>query len=122
MSARELHHVAVRNLASIAKERAVVRAFGEIFMVTAGGDFEASFVLIDQFWDDDEWYGGLAPNGFVVAIPSRDLLLFTDAGSVEAIQLLQAQTEREIKRGVDHPLTAQLFRRVDRGWKPLAMQ
>ena len=58
----------------------------------------------------------LASNGFVAAIPARDILAFCDANSAEGIAELRQLIER-IKDG-DHKLSQQLFRRTDDDWLP----
>ncbi|MBO9658443.1 MAG: DUF1444 family protein, partial [Chitinophagaceae bacterium] len=55
------------------------------YMLTAGGMFELSLILLPGIWDP----GQMPVNGdFVIAIPNRDMLLITgsnDAGSLEKI-------------------------------------
>jgi hypothetical protein len=79
-----------------------------VFAVLFGGNFEASLVLIDPLWD--EHLAHLAPNGYVIAIPNRDILAFCDARCLAGIETLRGMIE--IAQGGDHPITTTLYRRV----------
>lgn len=116
MSTEELHATAVKNLGALAVERVEVRAYGNIYAVLMGGNFEASLVLLDEFWT--EWCSHLAPNGYVAAFPARDILAFGDSSSAEVINELN-QVCRRSGDDVDHPLTNTLYRRVGCSWSPL---
>lgn len=74
LTPEQLHAQAIENLAALAETCAEVREFGNIYAVLMGGNFEASVILVNQFWS--EWYAQLAPNGFVAAFPARDILAF----------------------------------------------
>ncbi len=114
-----LHQGAVMNLASLLREKgANVQPYGDIFAVLFGGILESSLLLIDAFWD--EVLSNLAPNGFVVAIPNRDVLAFCDAGSDPGIDQLRQLVHRV--QGGDHPITRNLYRRDQstRSWHPYA--
>lgn len=116
MSVDELHASAVKNLAVLAEGQVEVRSYGNIYAVLMGGNFEASLVLLEEFWA--EWCSHLAPNGYVVAIPARDMLAFGDASSSEAIDELNQVCQR-IAGEADHPLTNTLYRREGSTWTPL---
>jgi len=111
----ELHAQAVANLTALAEKRAEVRPYGNIYAVLMGGDFEASIILVDEFWS--EWYAQLAPDGFLAAFPARDLLAFGNA-SPAVITELNEVLERA-NNDVDHPLNSNIFRRVGSAWVPL---
>lgn len=53
----------------------------------------------------------------VAALPGRDLLLFTGADDVEGLKKLRSVSADLLEKGVDHPLTQQLFLRHDGGWR-----
>lgn len=118
LSIDELHTAAIDNLRAFAETNAEVRQHGAIYAVLAGGNFEASMLLVNDFWAS--WYKHLAPNGFAVAFPARDLLAFGDLGSQQAIADLHALCLRAITNQVDHPLTTNLYRSTDQGWRVLA--
>lgn len=116
MFIEEMDAFAMRNLARFAYEEAEVRQYGNLFVVMCGGNFEASLLLCDQFWGT--WYSELAPNGFVAAFPYRDILAFGDANNAAVMPELNALCGRN--QGGEHPLTTELFRRVDGTWQPIA--
>ncbi|MEO5934452.1 MAG: DUF1444 family protein [Duganella sp.] len=113
MSIEELDENAKGNLARFAYENAEVRQYGNIFAVLCGGNFEASLLLCDQFWAT--WYSELAPNGFIAAFPYRDILAFGDANNASVIPELEALCGRA--QGGDHPLSTELYRRVNGTWQ-----
>lgn len=116
MDEDDLHEQAMLNLANVASSRAEVRKFGNIYMVLAGGCFEASFLLCEEFWAT--WYEDLAPNGFVAAFPARDVLAFGDSDRPETFAELRALCA-ETGGNVVYPLTSTLYRRVDKTWEPM---
>ena len=113
LSIEELDESAMGNLAQFAYEKAEVRQYGNIFAVLCGGNFEASLLLCDQFWDT--WYSELAPNGFVAAFPYRDVMAFGDANNASVMPELQALCGRV--QGGDHPLSTKLYRRINGIWQ-----
>lgn len=116
LTPEQLHDHALANLSALAETRAEVHQYGNIYTVLMGGNFEASVILVNQFWT--EWYAELAPNGFVVAFPARDILAFGDASSAAALKELVMVCDRA-KGQVDHPLSQSLFHRAGTSWEPL---
>jgi uncharacterized protein YtpQ (UPF0354 family) len=69
----ELRALAVDNLRRILP-KIEVRGDGKVFVVSAGGDYEASLLLLDEIWSG----GQIKVDGdIVVAVPARDVLLVT---------------------------------------------
>lgn len=119
MTEAVLHQNAINNLATLlAKNGAKVQRYGDTFAVFFGGNFEASLMLIDALWDKD--LAHLAPNGFIIAVPNRDILAFCDAKSTAGVEQLRQVISRV--EGGDHPITPTLYRRdqVTRTWRPYA--
>ena len=116
ISPQQLHRIGLRNLAALAQERAEVRAHGELFAVLLDGHFEASLLLLDEFWS--QWYAQLLPNGAVAALPARDVLAFTDAANTTGIEQLHQLCER-LQGDVSHRLTSTLYRRHHSTWEAL---
>lgn len=116
ISPQALHLIGLRNLAALAEERAEVRAHGELFAVLMDGHFEASLLLLDEFWS--QWYAQLLPNGAVAALPARDVLAFTDAANTIGIVQLHQLCER-LQGDVSHRLTSTLYRRSHLTWEAL---
>jgi uncharacterized protein YtpQ (UPF0354 family) len=114
----ELHRHAVENLAILVDaDAAKIHPCGEAFLIF-GGNFEASLILLDALWD--EHLNHLAPNGFIIAIPNRDVLAFCDAESSSGVEELRQIITRV--EGEDHPITSTLYRRdaATRTWRPYA--
>lgn len=116
ISPQALHLIGLRNLAALAEERADVRAHGELFAVLLDGHFEASLLLLDEFWS--QWYAQLLPNGAIAALPARDVLAFTDAANTTGIAQLHQLCER-LLGDISHPLTSTLYRRNHFTWEAL---
>jgi uncharacterized protein YtpQ (UPF0354 family) len=76
-----------------------------LYMIVAGGDYEASLVLIDSIWADmkKEVRGDV-----VVAMPSRDLLLVTGSQDSRGIEKVKAMVEDSFANGA-YRLTKKLF-------------
>ena len=80
------------------------------------GHFEASLMLLDDLWD--EALASYAPNGFIVALPARDVLAFCDAKSDAGIAQLHDMVKRITAKG-DHPISQNLYRRQSGTWHRL---
>jgi hypothetical protein len=117
MALDALHAVALANLAAAARARSEIHRYGHIHAVLVGGDLEASLLLCDAFWDD--WHAGLAPGGFVAAVPGRDVLAFGDASSAIAVHELEDLCTR-MEPALDEPITDRLLRRMGGRWVALS--
>lgn len=117
LAAADLHQGAVANLAALLERNgAKVQPYGHGFAVFFGGNLEASLILVNALWD--KHLAHLAPNGFIAAIPARDVLAFCDAQSEAGIGELRQITTRV--EGGDHSITSTLYRRGPsaRTWMP----
>lgn len=75
---------------------------GYIIMVTAGGNFEAAIILIENFWEQiHQIFGG----NVIVGIPARDLLFICKENNTEAREKLK----EIIKSYFDNPDTQGLL-------------
>ncbi|RDS81351.1 DUF1444 family protein [Dyella psychrodurans] len=115
ITSEELHSKAIYNLAAMAQTKVKVQPYGNIYAVLMGGNFEASLVLFDGFWVQS--CAHLAPNGFIAALPARDILAFTDAANAQGIEELHQLCAR-VGSTNDHPLTTQLYSYVSGVWQP----
>jgi len=113
---RELRDLAIRNLVA---RLPPVELHGDApaFMVTCGGNFEASLLLLDDFWSQMQEH---VPGRIVAAVPARDLLFVSGEDWPRAREFLNAAVSKNLERGdLDHPLSAQLLVREEgiwRGW------
>jgi uncharacterized protein YtpQ (UPF0354 family) len=82
-----------------------------ISMLTAGGDYIPSLLLFDEIWNGDK----LEVQGeIVIAIPTRDVLLFTGSNNKEGVKKLRELAKKAHADG-PYSLTGHLF--VYRGGK-----
>jgi uncharacterized protein YtpQ (UPF0354 family) len=109
----ELHTTALNNLFAFMQERTRVQQHGEIFALFLDGNFEASLLLVDQLWDESLL--GYVLNGFVVAVPARDVLAFADAKSHSGIEELR-RVVRRLFPGGDHLVSPDLYNRKSGRW------
>jgi uncharacterized protein YtpQ (UPF0354 family) len=73
----ELRALAIENLKRILP-KVEMRGDGEVYVMSAGGDYDASLLLIDDIWSG----GQVKVNGdIVVALPARDVLVVTGSRS-----------------------------------------
>ncbi|WP_289056009.1 DUF1444 family protein [uncultured Carboxylicivirga sp.] len=81
------------------------------YMITAGGDYEASLILMDNIWTKDNF----PVNGdFVIGIPNRDLLLVTGSNETTEINRLKEVLRNSYETG-NHQVSPHLFiRKGDR--------
>jgi uncharacterized protein YtpQ (UPF0354 family) len=76
-----------------------------LYMITAGGDYEASLLVLDSIWGG----GQMDVSGdVVVAVPTRDLLLVTGTQNEQGIAIVR-QKVREASTGGSYRLTQKLF-------------
>jgi uncharacterized protein YtpQ (UPF0354 family) len=74
-------------------------------MITAGGDYEASLLVLDSIWSG----GQMDVSGeAVVAVPTRDLLLVTGSQNPQGIEKVR-QMVKEASDGGSYRLTQKLF-------------
>lgn len=116
LSEEELNRIAISNLEGLENNKEIqVVKYENIFAVLWDGNFEASLLLLDRFWEND--YAFLVPNGAVAALPSRDVLAFCDANSSVGIQELREVISRTDE--ADHLISKNLYRRKheNAGWE-----
>jgi len=94
LSRGELRPLAIRNLLSILP-KIELHGQGGLYMMTAGGDYEASLILADRIWDGGEVK---VDGDVVVAIPARDVLLICgsrDSPAIAKVREIAARTAKE---------------------------
>jgi uncharacterized protein YtpQ (UPF0354 family) len=76
-----------------------------LYMITAGGDYEAGLLLLDSIWSG----GQMDVKGdVVVAIPTRDLLMVTGSQNPQGLEKMR-QMVQEASTGGSYRLTQKLF-------------
>jgi uncharacterized protein YtpQ (UPF0354 family) len=117
MTEAELERLGIANLAALLGQKgADVRPYQNIFAVFFDGNFEASLILLNDLWNEELVH--FVPNGFVAAIPCRDILAFCDEENASGILELRQLIQR-VENG-DHPISSILYRRHGSVWTPYA--
>lgn len=100
----DLRARAIFNLKQILPKILLRQHDDEVAVITAGGNYEPSLLLIDEIWSR----GQIKVDGdIVVAVPARDSLLITGSNSRKGLETLRAMADRL----ADGPyrLTSKLF-------------
>lgn len=117
MSSDDLLESAISNLENIRKNEIEVRRHDGILMFSGNGNLEASLLLIPELWDIG--LESFCPNGYVAAVPARDVLAVCDRNDSESIKELLEIIER-VWPEADHLLSKSLFVRENGKWLPYA--
>jgi uncharacterized protein YtpQ (UPF0354 family) len=100
----ELRALACENLKRLLP-KIECRGTNSLYIITAGGSYEASLLLLDSMWRG----GQIDVQGdVVVAIPTRDLLLVTGSGYPQGIDKVRRMV-KEASSGGAYKLTSKLF-------------
>jgi uncharacterized protein YtpQ (UPF0354 family) len=110
----ELRSLALTNLRNILPETEQ-HGDGPWYWLTAGGDYTASLLLFDDLWSELQ---ESVEGDIVVAVPARDVVLFTGSRSRQGIEMVR-QKAREIVEGGDHVISQTLLRRIAGKWSVL---
>lgn len=78
----QLKERAIANLERLTGEFEVMGGDG-IYLISAGGDYEASLLLVSDLWDREQMP---VEGDFIAAIPARDLLIVTGSENPEGIR------------------------------------
>jgi uncharacterized protein YtpQ (UPF0354 family) len=107
----KLKNLAINNLRRILPP---VEQHGEgpAYMLTAGGDYVASLLLFDELWAELKQQ---ISGDVLAAVPSRDVLLFTDSHSNEGIKQVKASIARVMESG-GYLISDTILRRTADGW------
>jgi hypothetical protein len=106
-----LHALAVRNLPGRVGQ---IQLLGSAprFMITAGGNLEATLLLHPTLWESLAEH---LPGAPMAAVPARDLLFVTGADSEEGRAFLKQSAEKELE-DKRYALSRQVFTRRDGAW------
>ncbi|MEM6805153.1 MAG: DUF1444 family protein, partial [Bacteroidota bacterium] len=91
----DLREMSIQNLQNILPE--VNRNGSEgTYMLTAGGDYEASLILLQGIWDK----ASIPVEGkFVIGIPNRDVLFVTGSANEEMVAEIQKYSQESYQSG-----------------------
>jgi uncharacterized protein YtpQ (UPF0354 family) len=87
----ELPELAISNLRKRLPPELSTRGDGRSFVFTAGGNIEASLVLVPEIWDD---LAAQLPGDIVACVVARDVCLVTATGIPDGTQSLVAARDR----------------------------
>jgi uncharacterized protein YtpQ (UPF0354 family) len=112
VSDEELHERAMWNLRALKVE---VRAHkrDRIFMLTAGGNYEATLLLLPEVWES---VSSMVSGRIVAAVPARDVLYITGDADIEDLACLRRWTSQAIEK-VDKPLSRIFIRWTGTEWE-----
>ena len=79
---------------------------GPVSMLTAGGNYEASLLLVKDFWAGDKVQ---VVGEIVVAVPSRDVVLITGSANPEGLMQLKKLAQASRPARASFQLTQTLF-------------
>jgi uncharacterized protein YtpQ (UPF0354 family) len=92
--------------------------YGNVFTFLMDGDFEASIMLLDEFWDGE--FRKFVTGKYAAAIPARDVLAFCDADSTAGIAELQEVINR-VWPTDNHLVSNKIYVRQPTGWQVLPL-
>jgi uncharacterized protein YtpQ (UPF0354 family) len=111
---RGLHEFALINLARLASEKLRLMPLANSQGLLLDGQFEASLLLQDDLWDES--LASYAPNGFIAAAPTRDVLAFCDSKSEQGIRELTELAQCTYNNG-QHRISPALLERINGEWR-----
>ena len=117
LTVSELHEHAVRNLVDRINEHMLIISLDHgLKALELDGEFEASLLLVPSLWGST--LAEFTTSTYLVAIPTRDTLLFTDAATAGALEHLREAVSK-LEPTEEPPLTDTIFRLNSDGWAPV---
>ena len=115
LTVEEIHSIALRNLPSRVPK---IELHGQAprHMIIAGGNFEATLLLLDSMWEQFEQE---MPGELLAVVPARDLLYVSASGWDEAKTFLREASNRYLPEE-RHALSKCIFVRRNGQWMPYA--
>jgi uncharacterized protein YtpQ (UPF0354 family) len=86
---------------------------GPAYMLTAGADYVASLLLFEDLWAELKQQ---VTGDILAAVPTRDVLLFTDSDSSEGVRQMKTSIDNVMEAGGYH-ISSTILRLTDDGWK-----
>ncbi|PGE94311.1 hypothetical protein COF51_25010 [Bacillus pseudomycoides] len=108
----QLVEIGINNLYKLAdeKELRVHRLSEGCFALILDGNFEASLIVLDDLWEHS--LKEFVSNGYAVAIPARDILVFCDCNASNGIEKMRGIIEKVWEDG-DHLLIDKILVRSE---------
>ncbi len=111
LDVNEVRDLAVSNLAAKSDDY-IVHTMEQIYFLELDGMYESSALLLDEFWTKVESQIGGAP---VVAIPTRDIVIFAPANDPLGIELVR-MVAQQIEEETGYPISKSLLIRQGGSW------
>jgi len=108
-----LRELSLTNLARKMK-RPEIQSSGHLRRVVVGDNLDACTLLLPDIWTEA---AKALPKGLVAMVPSRDMVLFCDASSVEARRAMTEAASTEFAVAATHALSLNMLRWKDGGWE-----
>lgn len=114
----QLLEIGVDNLYKLADEKELrVHTLSEgCFALILDGSFEASLIVLEDLWDYS--LKEFVSNGYAVAIPAKDILVFCDCNASNGIAKMKGIIEKVWEDG-DHLLIDKILVRSEGKWSYL---
>lgn len=114
LSPEDMRRIALSNLADRLPK---VQRLGEgpLYMLAAGGTFESSLLLLPGVWEEQQ---EAVDGRLLVAVPSRELLLFTGENSQDAVRHMR-RTVANILSGGNYLISDTILVRERNRWTAL---
>lgn len=106
ISADSLKKLALANLGSMMQQVKPL-GMGGLYMVDAGGVYEASLLLLPGIWTK-EYFS--VDGDFIVSVPNRDMLIVTGSHDKANLEKLRQMTANSYQTG-SYPVSEHLYRR-----------
>lgn len=100
-----LRSLAVKNLKAVLPE-VQSRGANGAYMISVGGDFEASLILLTKMWTSDNFK---VKGDLVIAIPIRDMLIITGSEEEHGLKTIKDITDDSFTNG-NHQVSPYLFK------------
>jgi uncharacterized protein YtpQ (UPF0354 family) len=113
VSKEDLHRASIQNLRAL-NLPVEVHAGPAVTMLTAGGNFEATLLLLPELW---EAHANSVAGDLIATVPARDILLFTGNDVPDGLAELRRLNSKMLERA-DKPLSREFFRWGAAGWMP----
>ncbi|MDG1470134.1 MAG: DUF1444 family protein [Ascidiaceihabitans sp.] len=111
LSAQSLKQQAVKNLRELTQDLEV-RSQDDLHMLAYDSNFETSFLMDDEYWDDLETQSG----PIVAVVAARDLVLFVNGNDAKAVTDLRDLVHPSVNL-FSYPVSTALITRKDGRWQ-----
>ncbi len=115
LKSAELRMLAIDNLRRILPP-VMQHGDGPFFMLTAGSDYVASLLLLDEVWTELQ---DTIEGNIIAAVPSRDLLFFSSSTSKKGIEKMRSAITRATSSGA-YLVSSTMLRRTAGKWEPFS--